>query len=169
MTGHMPIKQENTDLLYFNTLFITKSYIAEVYTVQRTVFHTSLYLQNTLLYIKELKGKWLQPPQASNKARILYRQYRDAFERAIHTLKKSVITGTFIYTWLETPKHSHFRSQPLPLKHREGARKLEKKCREKERELRRDNVILWWCFLAACSICPLKQRESDEHWQELNE
>lgn len=92
MTGHMPIKQENTDLLYFNTLFITKSYIAEVYTVQRTVFHTSLYLQNTLLYIKELKGKWLQPPQASNKARILYRQYRDAFERAIHTLKKSVMT-----------------------------------------------------------------------------
>lgn len=42
--------------------------------------------------ISELKGKWLQPPQASNKARILYRQYRDAFERAIHTLKKSVMT-----------------------------------------------------------------------------
>lgn len=41
-----------TQSLYFNTLFITKSYIAEVYTVQRTVYHTSLYLQNTLLYIR---------------------------------------------------------------------------------------------------------------------
>lgn len=50
------IKQEITKPLYFNTRFITKSYIAQVYTVQRTVYHTSLYLQNTLLNIKELKA-----------------------------------------------------------------------------------------------------------------